>query len=176
MLKQLKHFFNTLNTKGNISLENVSTAMIITTLVGTVVVTSGQSVIYDSEEKSHVFNAQTLAEAAEFILLDEQATPALNTNLTLTLQDIYDRDRIAETRDPSETGTEGYSTSNTTVLVQNVLDNGRQVNKIFVKLVSNSGYVYTDETDTGEAISSRTMAKDLTRDDVLIPARDNIGF
>lgn len=173
MIRTLKNILRSLNNcKGNLSLENISTAVVITVIFGSVVATSSRTVVFDSEEKAHVFNAQTIATAVETHISEDSIGPELGANLTITLDDLYTADKVGLATDPSGTT---YDSVETEILVQNVEENGRSVNKIFVKLVGTGGYVYTDETDVLVAIDSRVESSKLKRDDVLVPGRDTDG-
>jgi hypothetical protein len=148
--------------------------MTMAILVSAVAVIMGSSVISDTEEKSHIFNAQAMGNAALHTIIDENSGPNLGSIKTLTLQDLYDKDRLAELQDPSEDGDTEYDPVNSIVTVENPIPSGnaRVINHIYVKLVRLSdGYIYTDEADDGFD-GGAVEAEDLKRSHINIPRRD----
>jgi hypothetical protein len=152
--------------------QEIATGMTMAILVAAVAVVTGHTIISDTEENSHITNAKAFASAAGHSFSVENNGPELDEDTFIySLQDLYDRDRLAPLQDPSEDGDTMYDASASKVKVENVSPSGneRQIFQMFVQLVrASDGYVYVNEiTDSG------VEAEDLTRADVSIPRRND---
>ena len=181
MIGVIQKFKTILNEKGSISLENVGFAITATTLIGAVVVVTGNTLVLDTEEKTHVLNANAMVEAAKLMINENNTGPALDEQLVITLSEMYDADRIGPAYDPSRDNGNLYGENDSEVLIQNVVDDSvpssnRTINKFFVKLTNTEGaYIYINETNTTVDIGLRTEIRNLSRDNVIIPSRNVDG-
>ena len=166
-----------LNQKG-FSTQDVATGLTMAVLVGTVAIIAAGSVLMDTEERVHVFNAQTMAEAAKRQITETQVGPDLGETVIYTLQSLYEADKLEPIIDASSDERFGYDPIQSFVLVENVLRTDTETNvsryKFYVRLSNiDNTYVYLDETDPNDPERINTI--DLTRDHVLIPKRDREG-
>jgi len=181
MLTRVKRWLKAIDQRGSISLENIGFAITASTLVGAVVVVTGNTIVLDTEQKTHVLNARAMVSAVEFSINEFNNGPSLNSNATYTLKDLYGADRLSPSVDPSSDSGDLYEAEESKILVQNVIDEDapsadRSINKFFVRLVRGDGaYVYLDETDSTEDIEDRIEISDLSREDILIPRRNEDG-
>ena len=154
------------------STQDIAAGMTLAVLTGSVAVVTGNAVVLDTEEKVHVFNAQTITNAVEQILLEENVTPVAGSFKNYTLQDVYDSEKLENVVDPSGEDFAAYNPTGSLIRVENaVLDDGTTERRFYALLQNiDKSYTYIDETDSND--SGRIVSKRLTKDNVNIPARD----
>jgi hypothetical protein len=181
----IKEFINEHGT----STSDVATGMILMVAIGTIVTISGNEIVLDTEEKIHVFNAQTMANAAQKIINDDnKLAPIVGQSKTFTLQSLYETRLLLPVIDSSSEDRIEYNPDLSTVLIENVvradIDSGSEI-VFFVKLVRTTSpsdadngipadYVYLDEVSIIEGFTP-VESSELTRDHVDIPARSTDG-
>ena len=107
------------------TLIELTAAMAITAMLA-----AGAAIVFDAhlkdgEEFNHIKNAQTFAAAAQTKMLQENTFPEEGANSVVTLQDLYDDDRLQVVIDPSSGEAEtAYHASNSSVTVENVSPTG----------------------------------------------------
>ena len=93
LLKRLK--------ERGMSTQDIAVGMTMAVMVGTVAVVTGNSVVLDTEEKVHIFNASTMANAAKQMVVEDNIKIDIGSTTTITLQALYDREKITPISDPS---------------------------------------------------------------------------
>ncbi len=162
LLKRLK--------ERGMSTQDIAVGMTMAVMVGTVAVVTGNSVVLDTEEKVHIFNASTMANAAKQMVVEDNIKIDIGSTTTITLQALYDREKITPISDPS-TEIE-YSATGSFVVILNEDDGSQAILRFFAKLVNSDGdFTYTDQTDL-VGLSSPVETKDLAAEHINIPARD----
>jgi len=119
-LKVLRYLDN-LKNKG-FTTQEIATGMTMAILVTTIAVVTGNTLILDTEEKAHVFNAQAMAKAASEIITADGAgaIPKKGNASSFSISDMIAANKFAGIDDPSsETGGE-YSSENSVAVVESV--------------------------------------------------------
>ncbi|MFT5171622.1 MAG: hypothetical protein ACI9BD_001400 [Candidatus Marinamargulisbacteria bacterium] len=175
---RLKGISVSLNQDG-FTTQDIAVGLTMAVLIATVAIISGTSVLLDTQEKIHVFNAQAMAEAVRQIVIDEGIGPDFGSAEVFTLQSLYNRDRVASVIDSSSDEENPYNPIETHVLVKNVsradADSGEASQLLFYCKLSNldKSYTYIDQTQNEN--QSPVDARDLSRDHVKIPKRSEYG-
>ncbi|MFT5170860.1 MAG: hypothetical protein ACI9BD_000630 [Candidatus Marinamargulisbacteria bacterium] len=169
-------FLKKLNEKG-FSTQDVAIGMTMAVLASTVATVTGNSILLDTEERLHVFNAQTMAQAIDEKMKNGDVTaPDLEDTKQFSLQFLYD-EGILETMIDASGDEAFYHATSSVVVVKNSLridGSDKTENSFFVRLVNdNDDYNYVNETDPNNP--DPVKSTDLTRDNISIPKRDTAG-
>ncbi|MFT5170859.1 MAG: hypothetical protein ACI9BD_000629 [Candidatus Marinamargulisbacteria bacterium] len=159
------------------STQDVAVGMTMAVLVATVATVTGNSILLDTEERLHVFNAQTLASALEEKVQNGDVTaPDLGDTKTVTLQFLYD-EGILETMIDASTDDGFYSPANSVVVMHNVArsdGSDKTENLFFVRLTNGTeDYNYVNEVDPNNP--DPIEVANLARVNISIPKRDVEG-
>ena len=179
----IKDFYLTIkamfNQKG-LSTTDVATGMSMAVIVTSIAVVTGSAILLDTEERGHIFNAATIVDALEAKIVNgDFFSPGLNETSEFTLQELYNAGIVDTVIDVSNTEgqTAYYHPTASIVQIKNIVrvdGSDKNVEKFFIKLVrDDASYVYVDETEASNP--SPIEVKNLTRDNVAIPKRDDTG-
>ena len=171
--EKAKSLYKTLKNKKGFSTQDIAVGMTMAVMVGTVATVTANSVVLDTEEKVHIFNATTMADAAKQLVVDDNLKIDLDATRTITLQQLYDREKITPINDPSAEDLTYHAAESLVVILNEESDDGSQkLLRFYAKLVRDAGdYTYTDQTDL-VGLDTPVETKDLSLDEVDIPARD----
>ena len=69
--EKAKSLYKTLKNKKGFSTQDIAVGMTMAVMVGTVATVTANSVVLDTEERVHIFNATTMADAAKQLVVDD---------------------------------------------------------------------------------------------------------
>ncbi len=173
ILKSVRECVKKLGERG-FTTQDVATGMTIATLVGSMAVVTANSIVKDTEEKAHIFNANTFQQAVENFIVENAVSPKRNEVRTYTLQQMYIEDKLQPVVDPSsqEGAFYGAAESKVFALNEELTDGtGRTALKFFVKLASSdtTPFIYVDHSNLTDP--NRVEIKSLKRKHIKIPGR-----
>jgi len=119
-LKALR-YLNNLKDKG-FTTQEVATGMTMAILVTAIAVVTGNTLILDTEEKTHVFNGQAIAKAAAQMLTEDGASaiPKKGSVSIFTIDDLIEVGKFDVVDDPSSETAGQYDGANSFAAVESV--------------------------------------------------------
>ena len=154
--------FTNLKNKGFTLLELTAVMLISAVITGGAIFTLN-TIVQDSQEYTHIRNAQQIAEAAKLKLVKGNLPLTLGDTLTFTLKELLETGDLENLFDPSvETEEMPYHEQKSIVVIENKVLRGNLETKLqyYIRLVNNEGtHIYIDQTDmeNTERITTRRL-------------------
>ncbi len=173
-MRVLENLIKFIKNEKGFTTQDVATGLTMAVLVGAMATVTANSIILDTEERMHIFNAKTIAKASEHFVLEQNLQPHINQTKILTLDELYRADKVQPVVDPSSQEGKFYNKSETKIQIENVasLDTGKTVLRFYVRLAedkSASPFIYTDHTNALDP--DRVEIKNLKAKHIKIPGR-----